>query len=445
MTEHVVVLNVVGLSPRHFDQPELIPNLAALAKRGLMRPMKPGFPALTCSMQATLLSGKPPGTHGIVANGYFDRDTREVKFWEQAAALVQSPRLWDLLKAVRPDLKTAVLFWQNSMFINSDIVVTPRPLHLDSGLVQWCYSKPAGYYEELRAAIGDFKLQTYWGPLAGLASSRWIARAAQYTWRKHKPNLLLVYLPHLDYSSQKFGPDSQQVQTALREIDAVVGDLLQTFGGAGVSPVPAVIICSEYSLSAVRGAIYPNRLLREAGLLRVREIAGKEYLDFELSDAFAMVDHQIAHVLCKPDAVAAARAALEGEAPAEPTGIEFTPIEHPRAGELVAVAPSDKWFAYYWWTDWAKAPEFAFTVDIHRKPGYDPCELWFDWRRMARTFKPATATNPDVVKGSHGRLPSDGENWATLLLNENAAEAAKVTDRAHATDLAPLVCRLLLG
>ncbi len=432
---HVVVLNVVGLSPRHFERPDLIPHLAALAQRGAMRPMRPSFPAVTCSVQATLLSGKPPARHGIIANGYFDRDTFEVRFWEQPAALVQEPRVWDLLKAARPGLKTAVLFWQNSMFINSDIVVTPRPLHLDSGLVQWCYSKPVGYYEQLQSKIGSFKLHHYWGPAASLAASQWIAHAVIATWRDHKPNLLLAYLPHLDYSSQKFGPESPQTQQALCEIDSVAGQLLQEFSKDAV-----VIICSEYSLSAVNGAIYPNRLLRDAGLLRVREIASKEYLDFELSDAFAMVDHQIAHIFCKPNAVAVAKSALE-KVPC----IEFTHIDHARSGELIAVAPSDKWFAYYWWSDWSKAPEFAYSVDIHRKPGYDPCELWFDWVRMARTFKIATATNAALVKGSHGRLPQSDEGWATLLLDQTAASAIKVGQTADATDLAPLICRFLLG
>jgi predicted AlkP superfamily pyrophosphatase or phosphodiesterase len=400
-----------------------------------MRPLRPSFPAVTCPVQATLLSGKLPAQHGIIANGFYDRDTREVKFWEQPAALVQQPRVWDLLKAARPELTTAVLFWQNSMFINADVVVTPRPLHLDSGLVQWCYSKPAGYYENLKSEIGDFRLQTYWGPVASLASSRWIADAALYTWRKQKPNLLLVYLPHLDYASQKFGPESPQTQQALREIDGVVGELLKEFSDAAVS------VCSEYSLSPVSGAIYPNRLLREAGLLRVREIAGSEHLDFELSDAFAMVDHQVAHIFCQPKAIAAAKAVLE-----KIPGIEFTRIDHARSGELVVVAPPDKWFAYYWWNDWAKAPAFAHTVDIHRKPGYDPCELWFDWPRMARTFKLATATNPELVKGSHGRLPQGDDGWATLLLDERAAAGMETPGEiADATDLAPLVCRLLLG
>ena len=232
MNKRVVILNVVGLSPRYFEQPELVPNLSKL----MMCPMRPSFPAVTCSMRATLLSGKSPSEHGIIANGYFDRETFEVKFWEQPASLVQAPRLWDML----PGRKTAVLFWQNSMFINADIVVTPRPLHAEHKLIQWCYSKPVGYYEDLKSEIGDFKLQHYWGPVAGIGSSRWIARAAQVTWRKQKPDLMAVYLPHLDYAAQKFGPDATETRQALREIDGIVGELLAEFAEA------AVVVCSEY-------------------------------------------------------------------------------------------------------------------------------------------------------------------------------------------------------
>ena len=417
MKQRLVILNVVGLAPRHFNQPELIPNLAALARRGVMRPLQPSFPAVTCSVQATLLTGQPPSVHGIVGNGWFDRDTFEVKFWDQPAALVQAPRLWEQL----PDCKTAVLFWQNSMYLNAEIVVTPRPLHTDAGLVQWCYSKPAGYYELLQAEIGSFKLQNYWGPVAGRGSSRWIAQAARWTWQREHPDLMWVYLPHLDYSSQKLGPDQP---AALREVDAIIGDLLAELGEAGV------LVCSEYSLTPVTGALFPNRQLRAAGFLRVRTIAGKEYLDYELSDAFAVVDHQIAHIYCKPGRADAVRQALPG--------LEFvTSLTHPRAGDLVAVAPADKWFAYYWWDDWRQAPDFAFTVDIHRKPGYDPCELWFDYGRMARTFRLATGTNPALVKGSHGRVDADPQNWGVLLSDV----ALPLPSHVAAKDFAALVGR----
>jgi predicted AlkP superfamily pyrophosphatase or phosphodiesterase len=232
---------------------------------------------------------------------------------------------------------------------------------------------------------------------------------------------MLVYLPHLDYASQKLGPDQPR---ALREMDAVVAELLAGFGREAT-----VVVCSEYSLSPVTGPLYPNRALRRAGLLRVREIAGREYLDFEWSDAFAVVDHQVAHIYCKPGAAEAARKALEG--------IEFTSIAHPRAGDLVAVAPRDKWFAYYWWTDWNKAPDFARSVDIHRKPGYDPCELWFDWPRTLRSLHPATGTEPELVKGSHGRV---GEDFAVLAANADLPDGP-----VEATDFVPVLFRLLAG
>ncbi len=431
--KHVILLNVVGLAPGHLNQPDLLPNIARLAQHGWSCPMKPTFPAVTCSMQTTLLSGKTPAEHGIIANGFYDRSTHEVKFWEQADALVETPRIWETLRQKHPQAKTAVLFWQHSMFCSADIVVTPRPLHLDSGMVQWCYSKPVGYYEELVRQIGPFKLQHYWGPLAGLASSQWIARAALHTWHHHAPELMLVYLPHLDYASQKYGPDAPQTQTALREIDAVVGELLDA-----CSNKAAILVCSEYSLSPVTRPVYPNRILREAGLLQVREINGKEYLDFELSDAFAMVDHQVAHLFCKPHARDDARQALAARHP-----IDFVTIDHARAGEIIAVAPRDEWFAYYWWDDWTKAPEFAFTVDIHRKPGYDPCELWFDWRRMARTFKPATAIDPQLVKGSHGRVDQDPETWATLVMSERAVTELKPAEPVAATQVAGILEHLL--
>ncbi|NQU09473.1 alkaline phosphatase family protein [bacterium] len=435
----VALLNIAGLAPQHLERPDLAPNLAALAQRGLVRPLRPSFPAVTCSVQASLLSGQPPAQHGIVGNGWFDRDTHEVKFWDQPGALVQAPRIWDSLKTNRPGLKTAVLFWQQSLYINADIVISPRPLHLDSGLVPWCYSKPAGFYEHLRSEIGEFKLPSYWGPVASVAGSRWIAQAAAYTWRFHRPDLLLVYLPHLDYAAQKYGPGSVQDQRALTELDAVVGDLIRALG----DPRGTIVVVSEYSLSTVRRPVYPNRILRAAGLLQVREIAGKEYLDTELSAAFAVVDHQVAHLYAGPEALPVARAVLTQAAP----GIEFASIDHPRAGDLVAVAPSEHWFAYYWWTEWSKAPEYAFTVDIHRKPGYDPGELWFDWKRMARTFKPATGTDPDLVRGSHGRVPrpNQPDGWATLLLDETAARELNPAGTVNATDVAPLVMRLLEG
>jgi predicted AlkP superfamily pyrophosphatase or phosphodiesterase len=334
-----------------------------------------------------LTTGKSPAEHGIVANGLFDRDTLTTAFWEQPVKLVQAPRIWDTLKPREPGKTCALLFWQLTLYANADIIVTPKPIHLEHRMIQWCYSKPPGYYEQLCGKLGAFKLQHYWGPLAGIGSSRWIARAAIETLRARQPDLLLVYLPHLDYSSQKYGPQSPQVARALKEVDELVGAMV-----AVAPPATTVFVVSEYSITPVAGAILPNQILRRAGLLAVREIAGHEYLDIERSAAFAMVDHQAAHVYCQPGAIESARAAL-----AQEPGVEFRKPDHARSGELVAVAPAGKWFAYYWWLDDRKAPPFARHIDIHRKPGYDPCELWFDWPRLRIPLR------PELVKGSHGR------------------------------------------
>ena len=379
----VLVINVAALAPQHVSQ---CPALSRLAASGWSAPMTPVFPAVTCTAQATLTTGKPPSAHGIIANGLFDRDKLEVAFWEQPAALVRAPRLWDILKQRRPAATCAVLFWQHSLHANADIVVTPKPIHLEHGMVSWCYSKPAGYYEELCGALGKFKLHNYWGPLAGIGSSRWIAAAAVRTLQTRQPDLTMVYLPHLDYGFQKHGPESPHTARDLKQVDALVAEIV---GAAG--PDTTVFVVSEYSIAPVTGAIFPNQLLRQAGLLAVREIGGGEYLDIERSAAFAMVDHQVAHIYCKPGAVEPARRALAA------AGAEFRAPDHPRSGELVAVAPRDKWFAYYWWLEPRRAPPFARHIDIHRKPGYDPCELWFDWPWLRTPLK------PELVKGSHGR------------------------------------------
>ncbi|MCX7825789.1 MAG: alkaline phosphatase family protein [Verrucomicrobiae bacterium] len=380
----VLLINIAALAPSHLAR---CPTLSRLAREGWSAPMKPVFPAVTCAAQATLTTGVPPAEHGIIANGLFDRDMLTVGFWEQPAKLVQAPRVWGLLKERKPDATCAVLFWQHTLYADADVIITPRPIHLEDGMIPWCYSKPAGYYEELCGTLGPFKLHTYWGPLSGIASSRWIVSAAVHTLREKRPDLTLVYLPHLDYAAQKYGPQSRQMFRGLQQLDDLLEQLIAAAGSN-----TTVFVVSEYSMTPVTGAILPNQLLRRAGLLAVREIQGRELLDIERSGAWAMVDHQVAHVYCQPGAIELARAALAGV-----PGVEFRAPDHPRAGQLVAVAPADKWFAYYWWLDDKKAPWFARRIDIHRKPGYDPCELWFNWPL------PRVPLRPELVRGSHGR------------------------------------------
>ena len=396
----LLVLDIIGLSKKQLDTIKP-PNILQIFENGFQTVMLPTFPAVTCSVQASITSGYTPAEHGIISNGFYDHNSKQVFFWEQSSNLVTKPRIWDILKKVNPNLKTAVLFWQNSLFINSDIVITPKPIHQDNGIVMWCYSKPVNYYENIVEDIGDFDLQWYWGPLVSIKSSLWILEATKYTIKNHSPNLVLVYLPHLDYAAQKNGPESEEFKKALLELDTIIGDI-SSFLSSYKNDEYEIMIISEYSFNNVKNSISPNKILREEGLLSIRNISGKEYIDFEYSKAFAMVDHQIAHIFTKP----AYENQIENIFNHQTEISEILnkdsqkelKINNPKSGNLILCSKEDSWFNYYWWDDSNKAPEFTFNVDIHRKPGYDPLELFFD----PQTKK--ISQNTSLIKGSHGLI-----------------------------------------
>jgi len=467
-----LVLDVAGLS---LDLAREVPSLASLAGRGAALALEPVLPALTCPMQATLTTGEPPARHGIVANGLYFADTAEVRFWEQSAHLVGAPRTWDLplrraagggpgeprrgkrgrsarsasradpQSAIRhPQSKVALLFWQLAMYSTADVLLTPKPVHGPAGeLLQDCYSRPADLYARLAAGEsalapgrprGPFNLMHYWGPLAGLGSSRWIADAALAVWREERPDLMLVYLPHLDYSGHRAGPPSDAHRAAARDLEPLAAPLVAAARDDGAR----VVVVSEYSFLAVRRAVALNRALREAGCLAVREIAGGEYLYPGDSRAFALVDNQVAHVYfpatddLEADArrVKAMLARLDGVAEVMDRPAQAARgLDHPRSGDLVVLAEPDAHFTYYWWLDDAKAPPFARTVDIHAKPGFDAAELLLD---------PATRGIPlsaEGVRGSHGLVPEDGRGWGVFL---DSAPPADLAGRRslHATEAA---------
>ena len=439
--KHTVVLDVVGLE---FDDiaSGRVPNIAKIAAAGQASKMEPVFPAVTCTVQASILSGKYPGEHGIISNGLYDRDTYSVMFWEQPSKLVQADRVWDIAKRSDPAAKTAAIFLQNSMYANSDIVVTPRPLHTDEGMILWCYSKPVGYYEELKQKYGEFNLAKYWGPFASHESSEWICKAVEHTLEKHRPEITIGYVPHVDYSAQRFGRNSPQARDDLQKADDIVGRIVQKVSELGMQDDTRFIVFSEYGFNDVNGAVPINVSLRESGLLAVRTIAGNEYLDFEMSGAFAMVDHQVAHIYAKPDQVDKAKKVIENM-PGVSRVLHSSQekqslgINHPRSGELIAISDVDKWFSYYWWLDADKAPEFARKVDIHRKPGYDPVELFFDPKSKSIPLEPR------LVKGSHGRPvnPETGEGYAAFVTNVPDTQGGRGNQTIKCTDAA----RRILG
>jgi predicted AlkP superfamily pyrophosphatase or phosphodiesterase len=290
------------------------------------------------------------------------------------------------------------------MYANSDIVVTPRPIHMEDKMIMWCYSKPVGYYEKLKEKLGEFNLANYWGPFASPKSSEWIANAAEYTLDNERPNFLFVYIPHADYSAQRFGKGAVQVRDDLKKADEIVGRLVQKTTDLGIQDETQFLIISEYAFNDVNGAVPLNLVLRDAGLLSIRTIQEKEYLDFEYSKAFAMVDHQIAHLYIKKGYETETRKVLENidgvERILDNNGKKELAIDHERSGELIAISARERWFSYYWWHDENRAPDFAGKVDIHRKPGYDPVELFIDQKTKSIPL------DASLVKGSHGRPPN---------------------------------------
>jgi len=398
----LIVLDIVGLTKNQFEK--LKPkNISSILENGSYTSFESSFPAVTCSVQASIFSGTYPSEHGIVANGYYDQILKQVSFWEQSANLVETSRIWDLLKKQYPNFSTSLLFLQNSLYTNSDIVISPKPIHLDQKMIMWCYSKPENFYEKITKSLGSFDLKSYWGPFSSINSSNWIINSAKKTIQEHCPDLLVTYLPHLDYASQKFGPESIEFKNAVNELDDIIGDFL-LFLNQEFPNTYEIMILSEYNFNKVDNSISPNLLLRENGLLSTRRIEEKDYIDYEFSKAFAMVDHQIAHVYIKPGYEDEVNSVFKNKnigTILDRKSQKNLKINHPKSGDLILCANSNSWFNYYWWDDVKFAPDFTFNVDIHRKPGYDPLELFMDFK--SKTISHDTS----LIKGSHGLLSKD--------------------------------------
>jgi predicted AlkP superfamily pyrophosphatase or phosphodiesterase len=430
-----LVILAVGLSPALVG--EHTPHLKRLATRGAMRPLATITPAVTCSVQSTLLTGLMPSGHGIVANGWYFKDLSEVWLWRQSNRLVGGEKLWDAAKARDPKFTCAQMFWWYNMYSSADWSATPRPMYpADGRKIPDHYAHPPELHDELDAKLGQFPLFKFWGPMTDISATDWIARATLHVMETRNPTLTLCYLPHLDYNLQRFGPDlaHPRVQQDLRELDAACGPLIDHAAASGRE----VIVVSEYGITPVTDAVHVNRALREKGLLRVRpEEHRREVLDAGASAAFAVADHQVAHVYVNDRSrLGEVRALLEKldgvEQVLDEAGKRAMGLDHERSGELVAISKAERWFSYYYWLDDRVAPDFARTVDIHRKPGYDPVELFFDpalaapklasaWRLARRKLgfralmDVISLKDTALVKGSHGRLTDDPQHGPLVI------------------------------
>ena len=426
------VLNVVGLSARDIES-GLMPRLAARVRRGAWTKVKPAFPAVTCTAQSDYLTGVRPSQHGIVANGWYDRALSEVHFWKQSNRLVQAPKVWEVIRKQRPSFKTANCFWWYNMGTSADLSVTPRPIYqADGGKIFDIASFPSKLRPALKEALGEFPFHTFWGPRAGIEATQWIAHAACWIEEKEKPDLNLVYLPYLDYDLQRSGPKDERSLQARRRMDDLVCDCAERLESQGVE----VMILSEYGITEVHRAVPLNRYLRQQGWVEIKEECGRETLDVMNSQAFAVVDHQVAHIVVQNKTILPAVKSFLATIPGVEQVLDQAEqakygLQHERSGDLVVVADRESWFSYYWWENDHQAPDFARTVDIHRKPGYDPAELFVDpalfspslktgWfllkkKLRMRALLELTPLNPSAVRGSHGRIPEDSLDWPVCI------------------------------
>jgi predicted AlkP superfamily pyrophosphatase or phosphodiesterase len=435
--DRIIVLDVVGLRPDHLDA-GLAPNVAELLDDRVAS-LRPPFPAVTIPVQTTLATGQSPATHGDVANGEYDRDRDEVAFWERDVE--DRYRVWEAASE-EAGLTTGVLFFQHLIGTTADVAVTPSPIEdEDNNMLEMnCWTNPDGFYDDLEAEYGHFPLHNYWGPMAGAESSEWILTAARESIERYDPDLLWVYVPHLDYDAQRHGPDAAEALDAVEVIDGLLGEFLDWLRSGERWSETAVNIVGEYGFQPVDTPVFPNRVLREAGLLEVTtDREGGEEVDLGASEAFAMVDHQVAHVYT--EAVEAARTALSSlggvDAVIDRSETNEYGIDHPNTGELVLVAEPDAWFQYYWWTDREDAPHYATDMDIHSKPGFDPCELFIGETGLA-------SLDPTKVGGSHGRVEKAGFGFYGLggpAAPEGLPDAS--TDEVDARAVAPTVADLL--
>ena len=428
-----VVINVVGLTRKLIG--DQTPNLHSLLRDSAN--IKAITPAVTCSVQSTYLTGKMPAEHGIVGNGWYFRDLGEVFFWRQGNRLVQSEKIWHIARRRDPSFTCANTFWWYNMATDVDWAATPRPVYCADGIkLPDCYTIPPEMRDKFNEEFGQFPLFHFWGPATSILSSEWIGKAAMAIEEMFRPTLHLVYLPHLDYILQKVGPEGD-IKKDLSEIDDLCGRLINFFRDRGCR----IIVLSEYGITQVTGALHPNRILRENGYLAVKTDLGKEYLDPGQSRAFAVSDHQIAHIYIKNKAdTAQVKRLFERTAGIERVldeeGKRDYRLDHERSGELVLISEKDRWFTYYFWNDDRKAPDYARTVNIHAKPGYDPCELFLDpgifspqlkiaWTLLKKTigFRYLMEVIPldaGLVKGSHGRVTDNNDEDPVFMTTEPA-------------------------
>lgn len=438
MSSSVVVIHIPGLSPLLMKRLDRMPTLKSMVQSGFFKPLRPTFPALGPSVDASILTGKNVREHGILGNVRYDRDSHLPIVGENSSRYVAGERLWNVAKKKKPDFTTAVLFWNHMLYSDCDFYVTTNPIATGKGeVVNPGYSRPKDLYTKIVEAIGEYNPKWFWGGETSIQGSQWMMKATRFVLEKHQPNLVFSLIPQLEIALQKYGLNSPQLLIELGKVDGLLKDLVAFCQ----EQKHTVVVLSEYGMTDVKDAVLLNRILRDTYFQEVREYQGKEYLDYGTSKAFAVVDHQIAHVFVRDKLVKPIKDLL-----VEVTGIDMVldaagqkehHVDHARCGDLICVAARDKWFAYYWWKEGGeeKAPPFAKTVDMARKGAYDPLELFQDVRTKQVDFE-----NLQGIKASHGRLPKDVNDMGVFVCNKKSAD--KPADIMNAYELGKMFLHL---
>lgn len=439
MASTVLVIHIPGLSPQLMKRLDRMPTLKSMVQAGWFKPFRPSFPALAPSVDASILTGKPVREHGILGHVRFDRETFQPLVNENCTRLIGvADRLWHFGKRKTKDFTTAVLFWNNMLYSDCDFYLTTNPIDTGRGDIPAPgYSRPKDLFPKVCEAIGEYNPRWFWGGETSIQGSQWMMRATRYVLEKHQPNLVLTWMPQLEISLQKYGLNSPQMLIELGKVDGLLKELYaycqeQKF---------TVVVLSEYGMTDVKDAVLINRILRDTYFQEVREYQGKEYLDYGTSKAFAVVDHQIAHVFVRDKLVKPIKDLL-----VEVPGIELVldadgqrehQVNHARCGDLILVATKDRWFSYYWWKENAeeKAPHWARAVDMVRKGSYDPLELFQDARSKQVDFNLL-----QNVKASFGRQPKDPMEMGVVICNKRGSE--RPPEMINATEFGKLLLQM---
>ena len=444
MPNKILVINLVGLPADVYSKmPKVSQALAGATTRQVV--LQPPLPAVTCTSQATLSTGTQPRNHGVVSNGWYFRDSAEIRFWLRSDHLVQGEKLWETAKKIDPNLRVANLFWRYCTHAACDVTVTERPTYWANGRKgPDIYTAPEHFRDELVEQLGEFPLFRFWGPATNISSTEWIAKATLHTLRCQSPHIALTYLPHLDYDLQKYGPHSSEAVKAIAEVDEVASNLILHARELGYQ----IALLSEYGMTEVSHPVYLNRILRESGYLSVQTAKNGALLEPGASRAFAACSHQTAHVYVDaPENVRPVKELLRSIEGVDrvfgPEDLASIGLDHPRTGQLFVLANSDSWFAYPYWLDESQAPDFARCVAIHDKPGHDPVEMFLGEGGKAKVMKrllqtklglrttmDVISTDASLIRGSHGRLPESPDDSPILITdwNHDSSETMPMTE-----------------